>query len=353
MSHHAENLWTRSTVGFPRSGSLSEQISFLVGYAVLAPSGHNTQPWLFRVGRDTLDVLADRTRSLPVVDPADRELTISCGAAIGMLEVAARRFGLATQVTERQDTRDPDHLARVEFAPCDAPKAADMALFEAIQKRRTNRTGFDMVNLPEGLVERCRSVAADLGASLAVLETVQDRKAVAALVAEGDRLQFDDPAFRKELAQWVRSSRLGAHDGMSGASFGMPDILSAVGGVVIRTFDMGGGVAASDAKKIVSATPALMVLASPADGVTDWLRTGRALARILLELTSHGFSASYLNQPIETTALRPGLKAAAGLHGFPQILLRVGQAASQPDPTARRDLAGVIQGGGANGPGAI
>jgi hypothetical protein len=36
---------------------------------------------------------ADRTRALPVVDPEDRELTISCGAALSHLLLAIRHFG--------------------------------------------------------------------------------------------------------------------------------------------------------------------------------------------------------------------------------------------------------------------
>jgi nitroreductase len=37
--------------------------------ATLAPSIHNTQPWLFGVGDASVDVYADLSRALPVVDP--------------------------------------------------------------------------------------------------------------------------------------------------------------------------------------------------------------------------------------------------------------------------------------------
>jgi hypothetical protein len=62
------------------SGSPEEQFKCLINHAIFAPSGHNTQPWLFRLVGDHMDLIADRTRGLPVVDPYDRELTISCGA---------------------------------------------------------------------------------------------------------------------------------------------------------------------------------------------------------------------------------------------------------------------------------
>jgi hypothetical protein len=51
----------------------------LVSAAVRAPSSHNTQPSWFRCAGETIELYADRSRALPVNDPFDRELTISCG----------------------------------------------------------------------------------------------------------------------------------------------------------------------------------------------------------------------------------------------------------------------------------
>ncbi|MCW2527307.1 MAG: hypothetical protein JWM76_2167, partial [Pseudonocardiales bacterium] len=50
--------------------------------ATLAPSIHNTQPWRFVVRAGQLDVYADRSTAVPIIDPAGRQLAISCGAAI-------------------------------------------------------------------------------------------------------------------------------------------------------------------------------------------------------------------------------------------------------------------------------
>jgi nitroreductase len=42
-------------------------------YAVLAPSSHNTQPWLFRLNDNTVELYADAERILKTVDPHGRE----------------------------------------------------------------------------------------------------------------------------------------------------------------------------------------------------------------------------------------------------------------------------------------
>ena len=343
MAHDQEgSLWQRDANGFPATAAREQQLRFLVGYATLAPSGHNAQPWQFGVGADSIFVLADRRRALPVVDPKDRELTISCGAAIGTLETAARRFSFQASVALLPDDGNPDHLAQITFSEGQPPDKHEIALFDAIQARRTNRTAYFMEELPGDLLTECSDVAADFGVSLDWSNDNDVMETIAGLVAEGDQVQFGDPRFRRELGSWVRSSVLGSRDGMSGKGFGMPDILSPIGRFVIRTFDLGGGVAASDQKKILSASPALAVLSSANDDPESWVNTGRALARVLLALTAKGYTASYLNQPIEIDTLRPKLAAAVGITGYPQILLRVGRSTDEIDPSVRRKLSDVI-----------
>jgi hypothetical protein len=327
---------------FPVGGDFADQALDLIGYATLAPSGHNTQPWQFRIGADSIDLRADRRRALPVVDPADRALIISCGAALATLEIAARAFGLVARSTLLPDPRDPDLLARVTIAPGGEVGFRTDRLFQAIQARRTTRAAFLADPVVADVLTRGEAHAAKLGVRFTTFAGDARKDAIADLVAQGDRDQFADPEFRRELAAWVRSAAMGAHDGMSGAQFGMPDVLSSVGGLVIRTFDMGDGIAASDRTKIVEATPVLAILSTGADTPTDWINTGRSLARTLLELTADGLTSSYLNQPIEVPGLRPRLSAVAGLDGVAQILLRIGRAAHSPKPTVRRPVGEVV-----------
>ncbi|MDY0022456.1 hypothetical protein [Arenimonas caeni] len=116
-------------------------IEDLIARAVLAPSSHNTQPWLFRPGEGHVDLLADRTRALPVNDPDDRELVISCGAALLTLRAAAAGAGLQARVREWPDAADADWLARIELHEGE-PDTAFAALAPAIETRRTWRKVF-------------------------------------------------------------------------------------------------------------------------------------------------------------------------------------------------------------------
>jgi hypothetical protein len=326
--------------GSPGAASEAELLRLLVKYAVLAPSGHNTQPWLFSIGEQDLKLLADRTRSLPVVDPHGRELTISCGAALEHLVIAAHNFSREVAVEEFPGS-SRDHLATVRLAGTVSPDALDVAMFKAIPHRRTTRTKYEERMLPEHLRNACCELAAKRGTELTFIMDKERRAEIADLVEQGDRMQFADPRFRRELAAWVRSRRAATRDGMSGRSFGMPDVLSPVGALVIRTVDMGKKVAAGDRDKILTGSPVLVVLSTREDGPADWLAAGRALARVLLQITVSGATGAYLNQPVEIEQLRIRVRDAIGTRFMPQLLMRFGYGPAVP-ATVRRPVQDVM-----------
>lgn len=333
-----DQSWRIDENDFPAGGTDADRLRFALRYAVLAPSGHNTQPWLFRVSDAAVEVFADRRRALPVVDPEDRELTISCGAATETLRVALRYFGLESAVKALPDADDPDLLARVTLTG--TAGARDEGLFQAIPQRRTVRQRYEPDPLPGHLLATMQTESAALGVAFDAITEEGRREAVAELVAEGDRLQFADRSFRRELSAWIHSRRAHSRDGISGAAMGMPDTLSPVGAAVVRTFDVGDRTAAQD-REIAAGSPVLGILSTPGDTPPDWLGTGRALARVLLTATDEGVRASYLNQPIEVPALRPRLQAIAASQPWPQLLLRFGYG-PLPAPAVRRPLEAVL-----------
>ncbi|MDP1908435.1 MAG: nitroreductase family protein, partial [Hyphomicrobium sp.] len=77
----SERAWSIEPSDFPHNGTPREVLAFLVRYAVLAPSGHNTQPWRFVLSNTHVDVVADKSRALHMIDPHDREMIMSCAAA--------------------------------------------------------------------------------------------------------------------------------------------------------------------------------------------------------------------------------------------------------------------------------
>ncbi len=290
--------------------------------AVLAPSSHNSQPWRFKLLPDGVDLFANRLRALPVVDPEGRELTISCGAALFHLRLALRQAGFVAEVSLLPGVGGGDHLARVRCVGRAEPSAHEEALFAAIRKRHTHRAAFAKRNVEAKLLGRLVDAAGTEGVTLRALDAWQ-QSSVAGWIAEGDRLQGANAEFRRELAAWVHAKDEENGVGMSAAQLGVHGLGARLMPVFLRELNWGRVQGKRDYQLAMSA-PVLAVLVSGGDTVRDWLETGCALERMLLEATSMGLAASFLNQAVEVTELREKVRELLGVEGFPQMIVRMG-----------------------------
>ena len=330
---------------FPWGGSAEEQAAFLLRYAILAPSTHNTQPWKFALVPGGIEVYADYSRRMPVVDPGNRELLMSVGAAVFTLRVAAEWFGMECRVTYSFSGDSERPLAVAAIARRESPAQGDegiASLFGPIVRRHTNRHPFLYSRVPETILRRLRGLEIGGQASVAVSTDGSVNSQVGELVAAADRMQLGDPSFRSDLAEWIRPNWTQKPDGMTGAALGMNSVASALGPWTTRVVDTGSLRAAKD-RNLCAQAPVLVVLESE-DSVPHWLACGELLQRLLLTVTREGLHHSYFNMPVQVPDLRVRLRSLCGLSAWPQILLRVGFSLTEPAKTPRRSVEEVLTG---------
>jgi hypothetical protein len=311
-------------------------LEWCVSQATLAPSSHNTQPWHFRVRRDCVELIADRSRALPVSDPEDRELTISCGAALFSVRVAAAARGFATFVETLPIAADPDLLARVTPVTGYFHNIADTsALTQAVKQRRTYRRPFIHEAIPEFKIRNLIEAASMEGATLVALKEDAQRQRIVELIEQADQRLWSDVHWRRELSAWMHPRR-------QGEGFGIPGLAHAAAQLVVRSFDLGRGIPAHG-KQILEGSPLLVVLCSTADTSADWLATGQALQRMLLRACADGLQASFLNQPLHLPDFRDQVAKMVPGAGTPQLILRLGRPVDELAPVVRRPLQQVLE----------
>lgn len=303
--------------------------------AVRAPSVHNSQPWRWRIGSRSVHLYLDPARALPATDPDQRDMVVSCGAALHHLRVAFAALGWSAVVHRLPNPADPNHLASVELLR-HRPTPGEVALSAAISLRRTDRRHFTSWEIPPGYLSLAAERATTLGA---VVRQASDRSRehlIAATRAAAVRHAMD-PEYRFELANW--SGRHSTDDGVPARNTPSPrpeDELPA------RTF-----VAPQlDDPAREPDFAELLVVGTSADDRMSRLRAGEALSAVLLTATNVGLATCVLTEPLELPELRRDVRIGVlDDSAFPQAIVRIGWVPTSAEPlpsTPRRAIADVL-----------
>jgi nitroreductase len=325
-------LWSVEEAGFPHSGSPREQVAFLVRYAVLAPSSHNTQPWEFRLHDEDIDVYADLSRWLRVADSDQRELYVSVGCALENLVIAAEHFGFAPRVDYVPNGTNAALAARVCFSdPAQgAAPSRPPDLFHAIPRRHTNRGEYDGRTIAPSLVQGLRDLALEEGVAVHFADDPEVRRQVDALTLRADALQFADPEWRQELAYWLGQG-----------VFGTNWLTSKAARFAVSHLDLGRSVTRKDHELLQSASIFGLVSVERVDRESR-IRAGQVFERLFLAATHAGLALQPMNQILQVPEVLESFEALLPRKwGTPQVTFRLGYALPETH-SPRRSLRDVL-----------
>ena len=310
----------------------------LIRYATLAASGHNTQPWRYRIGDRQVQILPDLSKRTPVVDPDDHHLFASLGCAAENLSLAAGAIGRRGDISF-----NPADEGAVEYA-FGGTANETTALFDAIPRRQSTRVEYDGRPVSTADLRTLADSAAIAGVDLVLITGRPQIDRVRDLVLAGNSAQIADAAFVRELKSWLRFSPRQAiemGDGLFSATTGNPALPAWLGPLMFDRVFKADAENDKYARQIQSSA-GIAVFVSARDDKEHWVRAGRACQRFALQATALGIKHAFINQPVEVARLRPDLAALVGLPGRrPDIVMRFGYGASLPF-SARRPVEAVL-----------
>lgn len=330
-----KSIW-RHSEGVPSDEAA--QMKEIVRYATLAPSGHNTQCWRFRLENRSIAILPDLSRRTPVVDPDDHHLFVSLGCAAENLVQAARASGF---------------MGNVDFSPASGGvitvmlerwKAEESPLFKAIPYRQCTRTNFDGRPLASEELRLLEAAGTGNGVVVILLTEREAMEKVLEYVVQGNTMQIDNPAFVSELESWIRFSdgeAIRSGDGLTARSTGSPPTPRWLGRLLFRSFFRVKPENAKYARQIRSSA-GIAVFASNVNDKVHWVEAGRCYERFALQATALGIRNAFVNQPVEDSRLR--LEFAKALRLGDQrldLVVRFGRGKEMPR-SLRRPVESVL-----------
>ena len=315
--------WKVDPRTFDAQWSLRDQMLFLVRFAVLAPSSHNSQPWKFSIKDSTLRLEADRARALPKSDANYRQLFISLGCALKNCLIAADYAGFGATVVYGGEGLDT-------YAELTLEKKSDHErdpahLIFAIPRRHTNRNKY-ATRLPDQAFLTHMSTRVDGETQLFFVDESPEKESLADVVAESNIAIMDDVHFREELSGYVKSNVTSSGVGMPMFGFGMPTPPSFLASFVLKRFNMNKLSKKEDALLLKKFTPLFGVICTKGDHPESWIKAGALYEAIALAAEQEGINTAPMAAVVQFADFHKQLQKILHTDLRPQVFFRMGYA---------------------------
>lgn len=306
--------------------------------ASLAPSGHNTQPWLVKYIEPYHWIIGnDKSKWLPAVDPFHRETILSVGAFMQNLEYAAGHFGYVCQWNIIAANNEEENIAEIKLIKTGSAPDYDIA---KIKLRRTLRTRY----LDEAMrKEDLNYLLNDDPCFFYFPNTAKEYQWLNEQTIEANRIQAYRNDAQVELAEWIRFSSKDAKRHCDGLTTASMDI-EGLNGWIVRNFFGKSNVLKNSfrekgihkAEEQVSHSGGWIIITSDDNSVVNLIGAGKRMQSLCLKVRDRGIGIHPMTQILEENQTNGVINQSIGITDKIQFLLRTGYVKNYPDPVSLR-----------------
>lgn len=328
--------WTIDDSEIKPTSSPVEILQHLARYALLSPSGHNTQPWKFTISekRQTLQIEINPAKKLHFSGKLAAEPYVSVGACLATLELAAKGFGYQLEVKK---VLEKNVIYRIKVTGTSRPIPE---LTEAIKSRVSNRNLYTSQPIELAVLNQIVKIPYN---KIAV--KVINNKSDIAYLAEATNIAtkkiMSEKGFRAELSTWVRNNMTRQFDGMPGKVQGMNLPKSVLAKHVVRRIDISTAQAKLDSGRLLH-SPAVLLLTVSDTSTEAYLELGAAYATICVYAQMNGLATSGVGAAVIDPETRASVKEHFRVIGEPSALIRIGYCKQSAPRTPRHYFEQVV-----------
>lgn len=335
--------WLIKIDDFYQQSSKIDKMSFLLNFAILAPSSHNSQPWRFEVGENEIKIFLEPSRLLPSSDKNNRQACVSLGCAIANLVIAADYYGFACDVAYYPDRNNELLAATLNIIknPTAISPAKNHLIF-SIPRRVTNRNKYEN-KLPSNTFFSEVKKYASNDLEIHIITDREQKDKIANVALEASVAAMEDKDFRRELSQYVKPNTTSSPIGMPCFGMGIPTPISFIVPTIIKYLNVNKLSRKKDEELLKRHTPVFVVISTRNDDKSSWIKAGQVYERIALLATREGLSTAMWAAPIQIGEFYKDFQQILNTKFRPQAFFRLGVAVKETPHSPRLSLEAVLE----------
>jgi hypothetical protein len=328
-----------------------------ISIGVNAPNPHNTQAWKFRTLSDLQTLLyVDEKRLLPETDPPFRQIHIGCGCFLETLTIGATGIGYESKIDYfPEGFYGQDEVGKKPVAKVSLNKATGSGrdeLYDYVLPRQTNRKihqGSEMVTDPE--LESLKKSYDDKSVELTSMNDRTEMRPFLDIFFKAMKIECRTHRTYEESRIWFRFNerqRAEKRDGLSAPQTGVEGFRKRFmewyldnGNPARWHSERSINAYLSAFKKGIESSQGLVFLKTATNTQLDWIKSGRAFARVGLAASRMGLYLHPYSQVLqefpEMKQLQTEFNQQIGVRGEEkiQMAVRIGRAAPSYYPYRR------------------
>jgi hypothetical protein len=315
------------------SAAFIEAFPDIIELARLAPSVHNTQPWIISQVDSSIEVRLDKNHVLKDGDPTGRQTIISLGILAEAIMLAAANYGF-----KGQNIRLDDETLYIDFQSSKDASADTKRNVDLLKSRCSDRSIYKSATLSDKQVQNIEQLDIPSGVKVHVIRDKDHIEKIAGYTAKGIGLALSNPNFRKELSGYLVTPWSSKKRGISVKSLYINPLLAACQPLFMR---LGIGISREvslERKRWLSAS-AIIIITADGDLSKFWFESGRAYLRVSLAIEGLGLSQATSAAIVEASNYHDDVEELLGTNQRIISVIRVGQGATSRKHSPRLEVA--------------
>ncbi len=334
----------------------------LVAHGILAPNGHNMQPWKIRLDpkdNNAFYLFADAERLTPEADPLGRQLMITQGTFLEYVKAAGEKLGYNTEFVffPEGEYDESDLFTSMQNKPVakislTKVKLQNSPLYNYLFKPDTNRAAYQHINLSAEQIRQLQGINKDLDVNNKLIVDHADKVKLGNYALAGAKIESNISRINRETAKIFRPNEYQKNAyryGFSVEGQGTNGIFKhLIQGIItlyptINSEENMKELFVNSTQTAVDNTSTYVMIITQGNNRIQQIKSGMAYSRLVLIAHSLGLVLQPLSQVLEEYSEMKDQHDQIHHEFAPngktiQMLLRLGEPTKEYLPSMRRDV---------------